>query len=325
MSTQKIEDIYQIDNKLVQAVIAQIFLTGKDIKGFDGLPRLHIHKFLFKLKQELSEINPIKDHLPFYWYRHGPFFEAANINFNILVGHQKDGYELLDLRKGSEKDIVFPKDKYFEEVKDKLKTIVRPKNLFGGFNKFRNHIYKVYAPCPFIHTYDDFKNNLKDYSEKSQLSIYEGYGIYDEIDKLEDILYRCEAELSSEYIFKDFNDSFSSFVTGATRVFNMIRKDGKSILYSNELLPHTSDIIWETFVYGARILYHDRYYNNQLENWEYIYNNSLVDLHSHIDNFNTNVLNEIRTKSPGLIIKNLDSLDNISKNVLSSVVDGYLR
>lgn len=325
MSTQKIEDVYQIDNKLVQTVIAQIFLIGKNIEGFDGLPRLHIHKFLYKVKNELSESNPIKDYIPFYWYMHGPFSEVININIDdILVGHQKGGYELLDLRKGFEKNIGFPKDKYFEEFKDKLKTIVKPKNLFKGFYMFRNNIYRD-APCPFIYIYDYFKNNVRDYSEKSQLTLYEASGIYDEIDKLENILYKCENELPSEYLFKHFNDSFSSFVTGATRVFNMVRKDGKSILYSKELLPHTTDIIWETFAYGARILYHDRYYKNRLKDWEYIYNNSLFDLQYHVDNFNTNVLKEIRNRSTGLIVKNLDNLDDISKNVLSSVVDSYLR
>lgn len=325
MYTKKIEDTYQIDNKLVQAVIAQIFIIGKNIKGFNGLPRLHIHKFLFKLEKELSESNPIKDHLPFYWYRYGPFSEVVDANIgNILVGRQKNGYELLDLREGFEKNIGFPENRNFEDIKYKLKTIVRSKNLFGGFNKFRNEIYKN-APCHFISTYDDFKNGLRNYSEKSQLTIDEACGMYEEIDKLENILYRCESELPSESLFKYFNESFSSFVTNAIRIFNMVRKDGKTVLYSNELLPHMTEAVWETFVYGARILYHDRYYNNKLEDWKYIYNNSLVDLHSHIDNFNTNVLKEIRTKSPELIAKKLDNLDDISKNVLSSVVDGYLR
>jgi len=171
----------------------------------------------------------------------------------------------------------------------------------------------------------DFMNAMEDYVEltsSGQQTLDMLSGSNSNVNKLEDILYDCEAELPSAPLFKSFNASFSSFVTEASRVFDYIRKDGESLLYLNEQVLHTAEVTWLTFTKGIRITDagHDKYYDYRLDKWETLYNKSLTTFYTHIDNFRAGVLAET---SPVRLFTGSHS--DVSIRILSSVIDVYLE
>ncbi len=312
-----------LQDEVISGLISQIFSRKKDLK----LAKYAIHKVLFKLKVELPEDNALREHLPFYWYNYGPFSDAIESNIDALKqeGILKE-YTTSEEKTilGLEKKIPLPEVDDFEEGRKKLSSIVNNVDFFH-FNSFVDELYRKYAPCAFMPLFKmDFMNTMEGYVEMAssgQQTLDMFSGSHPDVDKLEDILYDCEAELPSAPLFKSFNASFSSFVTGAGRVFDYIRKDGENLLYLDEQVLHTAEVTWLTFTKGIRILDvgHDKYYNDRLDRWEALYNKSLTTFYTHIDNFSCGVLTEIEpsglhTVSPG----------DKSKKILSSVIDGYL-
>lgn len=192
-----------------------------------------------------------------------------------------------------------------------------------NFKPFVRNIYLKYEPYVFMHTFNlDFRDQLevyRTYLGRKQRTLDEYSCRYPEVDQLENILYDCEAEIPLEDLFIPFNDLFSSFITGSSRIFNYIRKYGDN-LYSNELLCVTADITWKTFTKGVRILKHDNFYDNKLEEWDYMYKESLKNLVTSIDRFNITILDEIRRDR----LPSIDNLNERSKRILSSIVGGYL-
>ena len=312
-----------LQDEVISGLISQIFSKKKDLK----LAKYAIHKVLFKLKVELPEDSTIREHLPFYWYNYGPFSDVIEANIGALKqeGILKE-YTTSEEKTilGLEKKIPMPEVDDFEEARKKLSSIVNHVDFFH-FNSFVDELYRKHAPCAFMPLFKmDFLNIMEGYVEmvsSGQQTLDKFSGIYPDVDKLEDILYDCEAELPSAPLFRSFNASFSSFVTGASRVFDHIRKDGDNLLYLDEEVLHTAEVTWLTFTKGIRILDvgHDKYYNDRMDKWEPLYNKSLTTFFTHIDNFSSGVLTEIEparlfTGSPG----------DQSKKILSSVIDGYL-
>jgi hypothetical protein len=312
-----------LQDEVIGGLISQIFSRKKDLK----LAKYAIHKVLFKLKVELPEGSTIREHLPFYWYNYGPFSDVVESNIDALKqeGVLKE-YTTSEEKTilGLEKKIPLPEEDDFEEARKKLNSIVTHVDFFH-FNSFVDELYRKYAPCAFMPLFKlDFMNKMEGYVEMAssgQQTLDMFSGSYPDVDKLEAILYDCEAELPSAPLFRSFNASFSSFATEAGRVFDYIREEGENLLYLNEEVLHTAEVTWLTFTKGIRILDvgHDKYYDDRLDRWKALYNKSLTTFYTHIDNFSSGVLTEIEparlhTISPG----------DKSKKILSSVIDGYL-
>lgn len=329
MSVQKIDKIDQIENKLIRDLIIQIFSQ----KG--GLAKYNVHKILFKLKKELHD-NPIGDYLPFYWYCFGPYSESVE----SVIKDLKDESILIEFPVSEDTNLLRINDRYkkgirtqyieevfrtspnnVEDIRKRLRSIVSHVRS-NNFVPTLNNIYRDYSPRPFIPLFKlDFLDRLKDYTKSlksPQKTIDQFIGL--EVDRLESTLYNCEAELPSEQIFTSFNDIFSSFATDTSDIFEILRDENpKDILYYSELLLHTTKDIWFTFAKGIRIMKdcHDPYYDGYLEDWNDEFSESLDYLYMVVDDFDIKISDKIRNKP----VKNLD---NVSKNILSSIINGYL-
>jgi len=77
-----------------------------------------------------------------------------------------------------------------------------------------------------------------------------------------------------------------------------------------------------TFAKGIRITDagHDKYYDYRLDKWKTLYNKSLATFYAHIDNFSAGVLAET---APARLFTG--SSCDVSRKILSSVIDGYLE
>lgn len=307
-----------INKDALNHLIAHLF----KVKYNTRLTKTHIHKILFKLKLELPENNPLRDHLPFYWYNHGPFSGevAAGITSltrsGVLAGDVSEDYTLFELKKEPPPAEV----EGLEEATETLERIVRNVNFFH-FKPFIDEIYREHAPYTFMPLFKlDFLSALQDYFERisSGQQTFDTYtGIHTEVDRLEDLLYECEAETPSDELFTPFNKSFSTLVTAASRVFDHIRENSEHT-FLVETLGHTANTAWETFAKGIRILHHDNYYDNEVEHWKREYRESLSFLSTHVEYFDKYVLAEIKVN------RLHPSFSETSRNILSSVVEGYL-
>lgn len=305
-------------DEVLSGLISQIFSEKKDLK----IPKYSIHKVLFKLKVDLPEVNSIKNCLPFYWYNYGPFSEVIESKIdelkqnNVLREYSiSEGKKLL----GLEKEVTITNTKDFEEAKDILSTIISDIN-FYHFSSFVDKIYRKYAPCTFMPLFKlDLLDLLGEYIERESF----GQPTFDipNVNKMENLLYDCEAELPLDSFFRPFNNYFSSFVTSANRAFDYTKDNNDNSQYIGEQIFHAANEAWFTFTKGIRIqnIGHDEYYNYKLTSWNNLYNKSLTDFKIHVDNFNSNVLNEIK---PARL--SVGTPNNTSKRILSSIVDVYL-
>ncbi len=309
-------------DKVLRGLIGHIFSEKKNLK----IPKYSIHKVLFKLKVDLPEENFIKNCLPFYWFNYGPFSEVIESKIDEL---KKDGvlreYSISEGRTllGLEKEETITNTKDLEEAKELLSSIISYVD-FYQISSFVDEIYRKYAPCTFMPLFKlDFLGLLENYVEREVFGHqnFDKYKVFPDVDKMKNLLYDCEAELPFESFFEPFNDYFLSFVTSANRAFDYIKDSDDNYQYLGEQVLHAGKVAWFTFTKGIRIpnIGHDQYYNSKLTSWNILYNKSLTDFNTHVDNFNSNVLNEIK---PARL--SVGTHSDTSKRILSSIVDGYL-
>lgn len=309
-------------DEVLGGLISHIFSENKSLR----IPKYSIHKVLFKLKVELPEENSIKDFLPFYWYNYGPFSEVIESKIDELKqnGTLKE-YYISEGRKllGLENEVTSSNTNDLEEAKDLLYNIIRDVD-FYNVGSFVDDIYRKYAPCNFMPLFKlDFLSLLEKYVELELLGrqILNRSMDSQNIKEMENLLYDCEAELPYDSFYKPFNNCFSSYVTSANTAFDYIKDNNDNSQYLGEQVLHTAKTAWFTFAKGIRIsdIGHDEYYNSKLVYWDGQYEKSIIDFNIHVNNFNSNVLNEIRPS--GLSV---GTPSDASKRILSSIVSGYL-
>lgn len=310
-----------LQSEVVPHLIQQIYLSKPDLK----LPKTALHKILFRVKRDLSEYNPVGEALPFYWYNYGPYSEVVESSIDAL----KSRGILREEETHTGKSLLMLNDHLsdtvnFEEVNTIIERIINKVNPYN-LEAFVNQIYQDYAPYEFmLHYKVDFLSLLEEYlkshpASQSTLNKYIDEPDTPAIDRLEDTLYECEAELVEEQLFDSFNDEFTDFVSGAGKAFDLIR-DGEDYTPSiPDLISTVAVEIWRTFAKGIRTLEngHDRYYEPKLEKWIQDYQTSFTSLSYTIDRFNMNVSGNTLHNTPR-------ETDERSKRIISSLVEGYL-
>lgn len=312
-------------SEVASRFIQQIYQVRPDLK----LPKTAIHKLLFAVRAALPENNPEREHLPFYWYKFGPYSEVVESSIDLLrhQGVLRDGKTqtgktllMLNTRPAASGSVC-------EDASAVVGRVVREFDPYH-LETFVDRIYRDHAPYEFMPRYRvEFLAPFKDYlashpDGQRTLSRWcpseEGAGTPD-IDRLEDALYRCEAVLVEEPLFERFNDECTAYITGAGGAFDLARKD-EPISYPVIKATYTCAWeLWYTFASGIRILDggHDRYYNGRLRQWEQEYRETLAALAPKVDAYTRYVRESARCLSPR-------EPNRRTKRILSSLVEGYL-
>lgn len=300
--------------EIIRGLINNIFLQT-NVK----LTKTAIHKILFKLRTDLPVGHSIRSCLPFYWYNYGPFSEVVG----SVIDEMKDSDCLSEEedRNGnallSSTGNVLNETGVFREVNEKLSTIVQSVNVYR-LDSFIERIYRDNAPYEFMPLYKlDFLKNLDDVV----FHIASDSGSSQQIDRLESVLFECEASLVEEPLFRDYNRKFSTFATSMERSFNLIR-DGESCSKPvAQKIQVPAEEVWYTFARGVRILEpaHDSYYNDKIPAWRTEFQNYYGKMVTTVDNFSNTSLKYY------LLAPNArHPPDSKTKTILSSIVDGYL-
>jgi len=205
----------------------------------------------------------------------------------------------------------------FNEVNKVLLTIVQSVNVYR-LDSFIDKIYRDYAPFDFMPLYKlDFLKNLDD--TVFHISI-DSCGSQ-QINRLENVLFDCEASLVDDPLFKDFNQKFSTFATSMERSFTLIRGGESCSKTVAQIIQEPAEEVWYTFAHGVRILNqaHDEYYNFKLPVWRTEFNKYYGGMATLVDNFSKTSLQyhllTPNTRHPP---------SSKTKTILSSIVDGYL-
>jgi len=312
-------------SEVVSRLIQQIYQVRPDLK----LPKTAIHKILFMVRATLPENDRERRHLPFYWYKYGPYSEVVESSLDALklqgaLREEKTqtGKTLLALNARP----AVP-GSVCEDASAVVGRVVRELDPYD-IEGFVNRIYRNHAPYEFMPRYRvdylaPFKDCLASHP-KGQRTLNQWYPDGDEpetldIDRLEDALYRCEAVLVEGPLVERFNEEFTAYVSGAGKAFDIARKD-ESIAYPVIKATYASAReTWYAFAGGVRILDegHDAYYNGRLRRWEQEYREALAALVPKVSAYTRYVRESARRIPPR-------EPDERRKRISSSLIEGYL-
>lgn len=318
------------DRYLVLAtLISYIFSASPDRKASKGLT----YKILFELKNQLPKDNPIKNELPYYWYFYGPNSDYLNeIIEKMKIDHYLSDFPLPDgrpllLLTSRPKDYT---DEHVEYAIETLNKILGELN-FRNNDPFRKQIYLKYAPFDIqklykIKFFDELErfirlSELLKLQSMSQSEIVE----FNVLDKhkasLEQLLYKCELKVPDYYIFDDFEEIFSTYVTSAINILDHV-EEYNSIEQSalNFTLQEYSRKTWNTLAKGIRIPPegHDPHYEDLIGGWENEFNSTVSQYSEEIETFYGESNSCLSSK-----VKDPCNLTHDSKKILTSIVNGY--
>ena len=307
-------------SEVVPWLIQQIYRTRPDL----NLSKTAIHTILFKVRATLPENDPVRKHLPFYWYNYGPYSEVVESSIEALKGQgilreerTQTGKSLFVLN--SRPDLFCVR----EDASAAIGRVVREIDPYR-MEAFIHRIYRDYAPYEFMPRYKvDFLVPFSDYRAshlegQRTLNRFLNESATPALDHLESALYDCEAVLVEEPLFENFNDEFTAYVSGAGKAFEIAREGEADAHPIVEATYANAVDLWYTFAKGVRIpdRGHDTYYDNRLRQWEQEYRESLRALTPKVSAYNRYVRAYTRppsSREPG----------GRSTKILSSLIEGY--
>ena len=247
-------------------------------QNYPYVSKKKILKTLFQTKERLSNENPIKSCLAYYWYKEGPYSEIIYVNIDHLVS---DGKIKID-RQGDRTTCRFdpnralnpitPHNDNMNEASEKIRQVVEQFPHIGAVIK---DIYDS-APFEWYSVYNlEFKVKFEDFCKSIQLgqehheSRYTNNDILDSLDNAVLGYPPFPKFMEHRRIFMDFAKILNAFLRSDTYLKH---KDKFMVLQER------CNRIWDVFAYGVRLEHHDDYYDDRINSWKEKYEQELNDL-----------------------------------------------
>lgn len=272
----RIQKDYEVDRNLNVQELIRVAMQGLSSNTRNVTTKKEILKTLFLTRERLSDENPVKRGLAFYWYKDGPYSEIIVNNLKMLVDDRKvnksktDRWETYKLVPEHALRPIVSRDNRMDEAAGEVRRIVSE---FVDVHDIVRQIYETAAPTPWYVSYKlefmpKFETHCKDIRGGRESS----YAPKQILELLDDAV--LDFPTASEFlgirmIFMDFAKILNAF----------LRWDAyhtRSDLL-NELSTMCNDI-WETFSYGVRIYHHDSHYEHHMDNWKRKYEQELHEL-----------------------------------------------
>jgi len=275
---------YQLtENELLilKELIRKIFENYNDNKNLTKISKKTIQKILYKLNKKLSEGNPIRNTIPFYWFLAGPYSEKVDAGIIAMKSEQvllpANGiYEMYMFNPDLIHSRFLDHDASFQEAREIISQEVAQMRGFSNLQLI-NDIYDE-APLLFYPTYKSrflvyFESFCNYYLEQDDnLS-----NLFSENDILES-LEKTKLSLPSDQLFKKFNGIYQDFVLIITKVLNYNRKNDSEFLTVLQSLGDLANKVWNVFAYGARILEHHEFYEPKVLMWNEMFTDQTLQL-----------------------------------------------
>jgi len=227
----------------------------------------NLQKILYKTKMSLPENNPVRESLPFYWYKHGPFSEyVSDIKQKMIVeGKIVEENE----RFVATTNRIVEHDDNIKLARKNMIAIINDSS--NNSQRLMDEIYHTDAPCGF---YLSFKSNFS----AAVYNFLNDPKTNFKPEDLIDILENSMGDLPNDSIFRSFKYSLRDFV----ELFSEIIQT-KSVLESVDPLLNIIDEIFNTFANGIRIRNHDEFYDSKAEQWKVEFDESVSNLNEKAD------------------------------------------
>jgi len=273
-------------------------------------------KILFDLKQKIDN-KEIRDSLPFYWYKHGPFSEVIQQELTTLYEEEvfsqittENGVVLYRLKKT-------PKvinEKSFLVAHTVLTQIISETDLFRLHDKLKE-IY-VNAPYEFMPNYKmDYLERIREYRELVDLEKDNQKFLKEYKERLVACLYECESLLPLDETFSEFNQIFANMV-GEITTFMSLNKDDDLFLL-DECLKVSLEA-WDCFAKGVRLEHHDSYYDDKVPAWKKDFSDSVKRFTKTVALLNE----ELLEKYSELSLKEIEPQTD-ANTIMKAIVLGY--
>lgn len=275
---------YQLtENELLilKELTRKIFENFNENKKLTKIPKKTIQKVLYRLSGKLSETNPIKNAIPFYWFLAGPYSEKVDSGIVSMKSEQvllpDNGiYEMYMFNPDLIHSRFLDHDASFQEAREIISKEVTHMRGFSNLQLVKD-IYDD-APLLFYPTYKSrflvyFESFCNYYLEQNEnLS-----NLFSENDILES-LEKTKLSLPSDQLFKKFNVVYQDFVLIITNVLNYNKKNDSEFLTVLQSLGDLANKVWNVFAYGARILEHDEFYEPKVSMWNEMFTEQTLQL-----------------------------------------------
>lgn len=275
---------YQLtENELLilKELIRKIFDNYNDNKNHTKISKKTIQKILYIVNKKLSENNPIRNILPFYWFLAGPYSEKVDAGIVRMKSEQvlipDNGiYEMYTFNPNLIHSRFFDHDVSFQEAREIISNEV---NQMRGFSNLQL-VKDIYDDAPLLF-YPAYKSRFLVYFESFCNYYLEQNNnlsnLFSESDILES-LEKTKLSLPSDQLFKKFNMVYQDFVLIITNVLNYDKKNDSEFLTVLQSLVDLANKVWNAFAYGARILEHHEFYNPKIPAWNEMFTDQILQL-----------------------------------------------
>ena len=265
--------------RIVQEMVRVVFARMYTRKHYRNASKKAVLKILFKAKQCLPDSNPIKDALPYYWYKDGPY---SSLIYKTIDHLQADG--MIAPSSSTYQTYLFDRDRIniplsqSDEHMDEAKAAVA--DVVDGFTHIEALVGDIYRTAPYrwYDTYNlKFKVRFNNFCDK--MSTNNNSGGYTR----KDILHALDDAVIDFPQFPDFPELRRTFMRFARLLNSFLRTD--DCMEHKEMFPifkKISNSVWDVFAYGVRIEYHDDYYDEEIDRWVERYKEEIATLDEYI-------------------------------------------
>ena len=274
-----------------QDVVMEMIRLSLEYRSGKGLTKTGVQKVLYELKRSLPEGNRVGEHLPYYWFKAGPFSERVARGLDDLqsggaaVEEDRGRYSVFKLRRGGGR--LVEHDAGIREARTHLQRIVRGMRPLSIASEMRAQ-YERYAPTPF---YPKFKLDFMPVLEAHGAEAARGHVDSDQAALLTGALRDATISLPFISLFRDFKRPYFDFEKACRRTLEWAEKATKK-KYA-ELIAQATNLsqqVWITFASGARIMEHDDAYDGRVPDWRCEFSRNVRDLSCATDDFYLAVL-----------------------------------
>lgn len=242
--------------------------------GKRSVTKKHILKVLFLARERLSDNNHVKQDLAYYWYRDGPYSEVIYANLDHMVANglvmkrKTDKSETYQLAPGQALRPV-ASDADLEVARHEIGLMA---SVNTDVHTATKRAYEA-APSRWYDTYNlKFKPQFESHCKAVSTGRESMYGAHDILERLDDAVLDYPTGpnfMEHRVVFMDFAKMLNAFLRWDSY---HTRKDMVDTLHD------MCDGIWSVFAYGARIRFHDTYYDDRIDAWEDQYRRELAEL-----------------------------------------------
>ena len=226
--------------------------------------KMEILKVLYDARNRLSDTNPYRDALPYYWYRDGPFCQPVYDGLRNLIGSRlaklniKPGaYETYSLKPKYKAHPLVKSDDDMDEVRSAIRGVV------DGFVNINDTRRAMYENAP----YQIYTSYRLEFEPKFE-SLCRGVARADtdpDPDKVAGLLDAAASDYPKGGEFDEQWQPFGDFVMTAMSFLTVgPGKFGEAVAMK---MSDACKQAWNALTAGIRIEKHDPYYNASVPGW----------------------------------------------------------